>query len=333
LIPATDDPSYVPQVRLDAVAQGDTVRATVAIEGGQPPYGIAWASSSTDIDSKSDRIEYRIFAREHVTSETLTVTVTDANGVFTSASQTMPVDARASLDAARPLAGSVRDFGAENAVNNEFGRLDKGFVDEMNADGVTQRFVWLGANAWEQDFKSPGDSSYIDNTDITFYVGHGYGGGFTFEDSSHDDGTLSHTDATGDWGDQDLEWLALLSCEVLRNDWSGQSHFSRWKQEFDGLHNLLGFHTLAYAWSSFSGEVARNLVDHGMTVRQAWFDAVADEQPDCVEPVVMGVFANKNGLSNSNDHFWGHGSVGPDIRGSDVGGYWSIRVLKQNPCS
>jgi hypothetical protein len=335
LIPATDDPSYVPQMRLDAVAEGDTVRARVAIEGGQPPYGIAWASSSTDIDSKSDRIEYRILAREHVTSETLTVTVTDANGVFASASQTMPVDPcpLCGLDVARPLVGGVRDFGAENAVNNEFGRLDKGFVDEMNADGVTQRFVWLGVNAWEQDFKSPGDSSYIDDTDITFYVGHGYGGGFTFEDTTHDDGTLLYTDATGDWGDKDLEWLALLSCEVLRNSWSGMSHFSRWKQEFDGLHNLLGFHTLAYAWSSFSGEFAHNLVDHGMTVRQAWFDAVADEQPDCVEPVVMGVFGNKNGLSNSNDHFWGHGAVGPDIRGSNVGGYWSIRVLKANPCS
>ncbi|HWN69342.1 MAG TPA: DUF6345 domain-containing protein [Haliangium sp.] len=333
LIPATDDPSYVPRMRLDAVAEGDTVRAAVAIEGGQPPYGIEWSSSSTDIDSKSDRIEYRIFARERVTSETLTVTVTDANGVFASASQTLPVSARASLGVVLPLVGGVRDFGAENAVNNEFGRLDKGFVDEMNADGVTQRFVWLGTNAWEQDFKSPGDSTYVDNTDITFYVGHGYGGGFTFEDTSHDDGALLHTDATGDWGDTDLEWLALLSCEVLRNSWGGQSHFGRWMQEFDGLHNLLGFHTVAYAWSSFSGAFAHDLVDHGMTVRQAWFDAVADEQPDCVEPVVMGVFGNKNGLSNSNDHFWGHGAVGPDIRGSNVGGYWSIRVLKENPCS
>jgi hypothetical protein len=332
LIPATDELAYVPRMRLDAVAQGDTVSATVAIEGGQPPYSIAWASSSTEIDSKSDRIEYRLFAREHVTSETLTVTVTDANGVFASASQTMSVNARASLGDALPLVGGVRDFGAENAVNNEFGRLDKGFVDEMKADGVTQRFVWLGTNAWEQDFKSPDDSSYIDNTDITFYVGHGYGGGFTFEDTTHDDDTLYHTDATGDWGDKDLEWLALLSCQVLRDSWSGLSHFGRWKQEFDGLHNLLGFHTLAYAWSGFSGEFAHNLVDHGMTVRQAWFDAVADQQPDCVEPVVMGVFSNENGVSNSNDHFWGEGSVGPDIRGSDVGGFWSIRVLKPNPC-
>jgi hypothetical protein len=332
LIPATDDPAYVPQVQLSATAQGDLVTAAVAIQGGQPPYSITWASSSTEIDSASDRIEYRVFSRERLASETLTVTVTDANGVFVSDSQTLSVSAGASLGMVQPLVGGVRDFGAENAVNNEFGRLDKGFVDQMKADGVTQRFVWLGANAWERDFKPPQDDSYIDNTDITFYVGHGYGGGFTFEDSTHDDDTLYHTNATGAWGDNDLEWLALLSCQVLRTTWDNLSRFGRWKQEFDGLHHLLGFNTLAYAWSSFSGEFASNLVDHDMTVRQAWFDAVADEQPDCVEPVVMGVMGANN-MSNWNDHFWGKGSVGPDIRGSNITGYWSVRVVKQNPCN
>ncbi|WP_428267906.1 DUF6345 domain-containing protein [Haliangium sp.] len=333
LVPATDEATYVPQLRLDASSSGDQVTAAVEIEGGRAPYSISWTSSSTNLSGGDDRISYRVFGRDKFNSETITVTVTDANGVFTSASQTVPVSLKIASEGFEPKVGGVRDFGAENAVNNEFGRLDKGFVDQMKADGVTQRFVWLGTNAWEQDFKAPGDSTWIDNTDITFYVGHGSGNGFTFEDTSHDDGTLFHTDADDDWGDLDLEWLALLSCRVLSKDWGGKSHFTRWKQEFDGLHLLLGFHTLAYAWDSFSGEFASNMVDHDMTVQQAWFEAVADEQPDCVEPVVMGPFRKGDGVSNSGDHFWGKGSVGPDIRDSNIGGYWSIRVLKQNPCN
>ena len=224
----------------------------------------------------------------------------------------------------------MRDFGTENAVTNEFGALEQGFINRMSGDGITKNFSWTGTNAWEQDFKANQDSSWIDNTDITFYVGHGYGGGFTFEDNSHDDGTLYYTDADDDWGDKDLEWLALLSCQVLKSTWSSKSRFDRWKQEFDGLHILLGFHTNAYAWNSFSGEFADNMVrnpflwwNHPMKMKDAWFNAKDTDQPSGVVAVAMGVF-RQDGVSNTNDYFWGKGSVGPDIRDSDIAGYWSI---------
>jgi hypothetical protein len=44
------------------------------------------------------------------------------------------------------------------------------------------------------------------------------------EDTSHDDGALDYDDATEDWGDKDQEWLALLSCQVLEDDWAGMSN-------------------------------------------------------------------------------------------------------------
>ena len=333
LIPATDEKAYVPQLQLDASSKGDTVTASVSISGGTAPYSIEWISSSVALGKGDNEISYRARGRAELDSETITATITDANGVFVSTSATLPIAASKSASNMQPKVGGVRDFGAENAVNNEFGRLDKGFVDQMQADGVTKRFVWLGTNAWEQDFKAPEDSKWIDNTDITFYVGHGYGGGFTFEDNSHDDGALDYNDADDDWGDKDLEWLSLLSCRVLQTTYSGMHRFTRWKQEFDGLHLLLGFHTLAYAWNSFSGKFASNMVDHNMTVQQAWLSATASDQPDCVEPVVMGVFRKGDGVSNSGDHFWGKGSVGPDIRDGDIGGYWSLRVLSSNPCN
>ena len=66
---------------------------------------------------------------------------------------------------------------------------------------LVERFSWSGTAAREQDFKANEDSNWLDNTDITFYIGHGYGGGLTFGEASHDDSTLDYDDATEDWGD------------------------------------------------------------------------------------------------------------------------------------
>ena len=347
LIPAADSTEYVPQVVLNAKADGREITAQIDIKGGLPPYAVDWsANNAKPLNREGTSVSYVAQQRKPNGSETVTVKVTDANGIETVVSSSLIVEPKPALRSpglirrfgnafssllhslvpAVQAVGGVTDYGTENAVTNEFGDLEQGFINRMMSSGVTERFSWSGTNAWEQDFKASSDSSWIDNTDITFYVGHGYGGGFTFEDSSHDDGTLDYDDATGDWGDKDLEWLALLSCQVLKHDWSGMSHFDRWKQEFDGLHMLLGFHTNAYAWMSFSGEFADNLLKSSpMKVRTAWFEATDTDQPNGVVPVVMGVYGH-NGESNINDYFWGKGSVGPDIRDGDIAGYWSITV-------
>lgn len=347
LIPAVDSPAYVPTVRLQAAAEGDTVHASLSIDGGLPPYRIDWnAAHPKQHDDRGTAISYQVRHRQPSDTEAVVATVTDANGIQVVATRSVPVYHKpvtrfpallqklgtglsGLLDGLVPTVeavGGVSDYGTENAVTNEFGDLEQGFIDRMQSAGIVERFSWSGTSAWEQDFKAPEDSSWIDNTDITFYVGHGYGGGFTFENTSNDDGTLDYDDATEDWGDKDLEWLALLSCQVLKQEWSGMSRFDRWKQEFDGLHLLLGFHTNAYAWSSFSGEFADNMLKGSpLSVRQSWFEATDTNQPDGVVPVAMGVF-RYDGTSNMNDYFWGKGSVGPDIHDGDIGGYWTISV-------
>lgn len=345
LIPAVDSPAYVPVVKLQADAEGDTVHARLAIEGGIAPYKIDWnARHPKQNDREGRSISYQLQQRQSSDREEVVATITDANGIQVVVAESVPVyhkplsrfpDLLRKLSSglsslfdgfipAVEAVGGVTDYGTENAVTNEFGDLEQGFIDRMQSAGVVERFSWSGTSAWEQDFKSPNDSDWIDNTDITFYVGHGYGGGFTFENTSNDDGTLDYDDATGDWGDKDLEWLALLSCQVMKQEWSGMSRFDRWKQEFDGLHLLLGFHTNAYARSSFSGEFADNMLKSSpLRVRQAWFEATDTNQPDGVVPVAMGVIRH-DGVSNMNDYFWGKGSVGPDIRDGDIGGYWTI---------
>ncbi|MCG8057427.1 MAG: DUF6345 domain-containing protein [Candidatus Thiodiazotropha endolucinida] len=348
LIPAVDSSEYVPEVTLDSWFDGKTVNAKVDINGGMPPYQIDWSATRAKLQDRSgSTVSFYPQQRDGNSEESISVTVTDANGIQRVVTANLPANlisqhdesavsrfftnaVTAMLETLIPAVqaiGGITDYGTENAVTNEFGDLEQGFIDRMQSAGVTERFSWSGTLAWEQDFKASQDSNWIDNTDMTFYVGHGYGGGFTFEDNSHDDGTLDHDDATDDWGDKDLEWLALLSCQVLKDDWSGMSRFDRWKQEFDGLHLLLGFHTNAYAWNSFSGEFADNMLKSSpMTVKTAWFEATDTNQPSGVVPVVMGVLGN-NGMSNMNDYFWGKGSVGPDIRDGDIIGYWSIKIL------
>ena len=202
------------------------------------------------------------------------------------------------------------------------------YRDRMD-DEALKRFHWTGQNAWERDFKSSSaHDAMVDNVDEVFYCGHGWSGGFTFEGNS-DDGSLVPTDPVispgGDWGDKDLEWLALLSCQVLKLNAGGQALWQRWGPAFDGLHLLLGFDTNAYDWSNFGKRFAQwQMGRFGVTlpVRAAWFQAAAEEQPNNVRSVVMGV-VGPNGLSNYNDYFWGQGgSVGPDIRGSNIKGYW-----------
>ncbi|MCG7873204.1 MAG: DUF6345 domain-containing protein [Candidatus Thiodiazotropha lotti] len=348
LIPAVDSSEYVPEVTLDSWFDGKTVNAKVDINGGMPPYQIDWSATRAKLQERNgSTISFYPQQRDGISEESVSVTVTDANGIQRVVTANLPANlvsqhnesaisrfftnaVTAMLETLIPAVeaiGGITDYGTENAVTNEFGDLEQGFIDRMQSAGVTERFSWSGTLAWEQDFKASQDSNWIDNTDMTFYVGHGYGGGFTFEDNSHDDGTLDHDDATDDWGDKDLEWLALLSCQVLKDDWSGMSRFDRWKQEFDGLHLLLGFHTNAYAWNSFSGEFADNMLKSSpMTVKTSWFEATDTNQPSGVVPVVMGVLGN-NGMSNMNDYFWGKGSVGPDIRDGDIIGYWSIKIL------
>lgn len=325
MIPAIDDPRYVPRLSIDATVKGAVVQASAQIQGGTPPYEIRWASAGTALAENDKHLAYTIAHRKGAVGEVLTLNVVDANGVFAGASKTLPVDPAAVtkvIDFSLPAVAGMRDFGAENPVVDQFGGLAQGFVDEMMDDGVTRRFHWLGTNAWEQDFKADGDSQWIDNSDITFYVGHGNVGRFTFVDSSHDDSVLDNDDATGDWGDRDLEWLALYSCKVLGRGSDGFAPFDNWKQEFDGLHLLLGFHTNAQATSAFSETFASNLLDSRMTVRQAWFEAIDDHQPSDRVGVVMGVLSRGDWVWDYNDHFHGKGSVGPDIRGSDIAGYW-----------
>ena len=335
LIPATDDTALVPAVQVVAVAQGDVVSARAVVKGGTEPYSFEWLSSSTDLGGapSAPSIEYHAQPRAGETKETVRVFVTDANGIRVQASDVVEVSGGPGPLGFFAAVGGVRDYGTERAVSDMGAANQAGFNSRFDSDGVTRRFNWSGVGAWERDFREGPtglDHLYVDNADITFYIGHGYGGGFTFE-SSHDDGTLYYTDAAGAWGDLDLEFLALLSCQVLKGTYDGKSWATRWGPSFAGLHLLLGFETNAHDWPDFGGRFADWALGRrlgfitlpGIPVRSAWFMAKAEEQPSSNIAVAMGVIGPA-GCSNYNDYFWGKGAVGPDIRGNQIYGYWRV---------
>lgn len=327
IIPALADSTYVPVLNLEASFTGNEVVGNVSIEGGVPPYTLQWDANGLEESPQENTVSYIPAIRQSNSSHILSVTVTDQNGVSVTASTILSLSNAFTLvvnaETFATRAGSVRDFGTENPVFYQFGTLEKGFVKKMKQDSVTKNFQWKGYAAWEQDFKPPHDNSWIDNTDMTLYVGHGNPCYFKFLPGVPDDSYLYHTNANDAWGNVDLEWLALWSCNVLKLNSSCGTVFDRWKQEFDGLHLLLGFRTKAWAKTSFGTAFARNMLKKNMTVRSAWFKAIHTNQPWMAKGVVMGVIHN-NGWVNCNDHFWGHGSVGPDITKPNITGYWII---------
>jgi hypothetical protein len=218
LVPAIKDMRYVPNANVTAFKAGEGIKEKVDIEGGLPPYTIQWNVGGKVKSYENEAFIYNLDVRDKVNKLAISATITDQNGISVSTGTTIAFDPSMIGIVDYPIAilANYRQFVTENSVTNRFGELEQGFVDQTLDDGVTKRFQWKGIWAWEQDFKSPKDYYYIDNTNITLYVGYGNPEYFTFEDITHDDYKLDHNDADNDLGDRNLEWLALYSCKVLR---------------------------------------------------------------------------------------------------------------------
>ena len=333
LVPAVAEDKLVPSVQLYVSVQDNYIIADTDYSGGAEPYSFHWFSSSVDlseIPSYTTSVQYPAFPRED--TETLTVQLIDANGIIVSSTQTVLVSAPATdTIAVTPAASYEPDFGAERGVGDLGAANQSGFVNRFQSEGIYKRFNWGATTAWEQDFKLKNGSTYIDQADIVFYVGHGWGGGFTFE-TTNDDSSLTYADAVGAWGGGDLEWLTLLSCEVLKETHGGKSWATRWGPTFNGLHLLCGFQTTAYDWHGFAGRFADWTLGRDLTfvhlppipVRSAWIQAKKEEQPSSVEAVVMGPVGPNGLLGGYYDYFWGKGSVSSDLRGNNIRGFWRI---------
>lgn len=191
-----------------------------------------------------------------------------------------------------------------------------GFYNKLDSDGWSKEFYWHDSSAYEEHFKKEGlggtDSSYVDAVDFAYYSGHGSPTGFYFN-NDHDDKKLRCTDTHHDaeWGDYNLEWIALSCCQVLSDRSYPGEWYERWAFDvFKGLHQIQGFYTDMDVDPNYGEIFATYMIDNEYTIREAWFKAADDTQSSGRIAAVLGV--NDSGYSTWDDHLWGHGSVAPD---------------------
>ena len=204
------------------------------------------------------------------------------------------------------------------------------FYNILGSKGWTKRFNWGNAEAYEKDYekKSVGGWDYLptngnyniyagaDTVDFAFYAGHGEPTAFWFGTPNDGDGSYTcraHRSETS-WGETDLDWIAIQSCNILQFNSPSGNVWSRWLPTFKGLHQILSYDTTEYTynvgdrfafwmtkswyqWPWFAGK---------KNIRNAWFRANQDEQPSSVWSAVLGT------AKGWNDWLPGYGSVGPD---------------------
>ena len=325
LIPAV--PELTPHVELKAAGDGRSVAAAMSVDGGTAPYRIQWSSGSAPLtlDGQS-QIHYERGARLEG-DEHLVVTVIDANGVQASASVVLAngIGEGAATGLPGGLGGVFASNGIEQTVDEWQCAQDSanGFKSSMLNHGQTVPFDWRGASAFEKDFKDTTlngwDASYVDNVDAQWYTGHGNPNLFTFK-SKVDDTAITPADAR--WGNRDLEWLQLESCQVLRDTNGHNDYFARWGGVFRGLHLLNGFDTNA---TCINGGTGGRFADYlfpqkflwwtirpALRVQQAWASMAGDLEPAGTRWRSMSP-ATTGWVNNLGDFYWGQGSVGPDI--------------------
>jgi hypothetical protein len=332
-----------PKAIVEATLKGGAVAASAEVSGGTGPYTYGWSSSTTTLDAADEaEVSYQRRPRLKSAGEVVTLEVTDANGLTATASVSLPSDGTASAESVPggggfgKLAIGPTDVGIEQTVDEWQCAQDSaiGFKNVMAAHSVPTAFDWRGWAAFEKDFKdvSKGgwDTTYVDNVDAQWYTGHGSAGGFTFK-SSVDDTSVVPADAR--WGNWDLEWLQLESCQVLRDTNGSWDYFNRWGPTMDGLHVLNGFHTNAYCVGGGTGGTFASYLfpwkflgitlRPALTVRNAWASMAIDKEPSGVVYRSMGNIG-AGGVTNIGDYFWGQGPVGPDITVAGRIGMWSI---------
>jgi len=178
------------------------------------------------------------------------------------------------------------------------------------------RFNYNEATAWDNDFSRAAvggsENSYLDSVDLMFYVGHGSPANITFANAFHHDGAMTAAnDCYQSWGDNDNEWLALTSCQLLDDTGIGPM-----ANCMNNQHLILGFVSNASAhdnyWDTQAYHFGRYL-RYGYSMTQAWFNACDVAQ----RGRVTRVMAEEVGDFNDNPYY---GSVFPDTVNNDY--FW-----------
>jgi hypothetical protein len=340
-----------PQPSLDVSVEGCTVNAAVSVTGTSP-FSFAWSSFSTPLIPEQatggSTVSYQISPKPEqgqVSSETVSLVVTDANGLTGLASQTIQLPSPCPLQVVEKATPTHRSSGVVD-VGIEWIGTSQGlpgsagsaanYVSRFNAAGIPIQFNWGDFNAWERDYKDIGqtttglDHIYVDNADLVFYTGHADGDGFTFP-GNNDDGFL-HFNDNPKWGNNvDAEWIVIAACGPLQDKSSGLRWWQRWGPAFQRLHIFAGYENVSYDQTVEGDAFPKWLLGFSVgfitippqPVRVAWALMAQEAQPSGVTWGVMGV-TGTGGVTSWNDFFWNKGPVSPDIPAANITGFWKV---------
>jgi hypothetical protein len=260
------------------------------------------STATVELDSSASRLFRLALANQSVpTTENVVLNIIDANGIFVRRYQPLGV-------LALPIPPIIIDptlligWGTEAPYDQDAGSGDiASWRNVMTNNPIfgSERYYRGTYVADRTDFMDPpsGDNDQtVDTADITFYAGHGGPWFFSFTALPTGPSTQTNELFFNDvpkpaWGNREAEWFCLLSCQVLQQfeDLNNFYAWQRWGPDFDGLHLMLGFSTIAY-WGGETqpfglGSTFEEVFVHGMigtvnswwpypvTIQQAWFNA------------------------------------------------------------
>lgn len=268
-------------------------------------------------------------------TENVELEIVDANGVVVRQAQSVPAYAVVSPIGVVVDTTLLIGWGTESPYDQDIGDADTAaWLGAMRGNPLfgTERYYHGTYSATPSDFLEPpygNDEQLVDSVDLVFYIGHGNPNAISFTELSSGPSQpgvgLYDSETIGAWGDGNLEWLCLLSCDVLDNGQFFTYPSFRWGPSFDGLHFMLGFSTEAASGHTtfeptFVGAMAAP-VGPVMSIQKSWF--LAAKAANVGAPAVLGPIG-PGGVCDVNDYWWGMGPVGPRIRSSQIQGWYYL---------
>jgi hypothetical protein len=204
--------------------------------------------------------------------------------------------------------------------------ITNGIGAKLQSAGHNWSFYYTNTSCWETDVrddaKGGSDDSYADKVDLFFIMTHGGHQSDGQARMLYDTAQTQWRTYSGQWAlGENLtgaEWVMAYSCETVDG-----SHLGGLWNIFQGLHMYCGAYDLMWdgpTTEECGRDVGQNLID-GHTVAWSWIDGVSDWAVDNHPAVVCvstpAAWNNGNVLWNQThigvDHYWGHGSVLPDL--------------------
>jgi hypothetical protein len=344
-------PYWLPESSSDFSVSNSWTPVTQSVQTNGNTYSVTLPTS----DPVGRLFRLRLASATLPSQETVSVMVTDANGVTVQAWSTVSVQATPVVPSAPDAAD---DFGTESAFEPGFGAADAAAwrTAMLVNGGGPERFHWTSPTTWEGDFIDPpvphtlppspqinGDDDFlnwgIDAANIVLYIGSGTP--FSLNFTVTPPLVFNNPALTHSWGDDrdptlppalgdgKLDWLGLLSDQTLDDNamWI-LTPIQRWSKAFEGLHSVLGFTSPVIPGTGFPAFFANNLLVADQKVYLAWWTAAMASgagTPAAMGPIGLGF------VSDFNDQFWPNAlhpwrKVGPRIPSVFYINWWYLHL-------